>query len=114
MKQKRRKLGRRIQKRITKKREVHFICCATFLLIAVLAGRMAVTAMAGEERKETKICYKSVQIQEGDSLWTIASQYRHGSSMSTSEYIEQLKQMNCLKQDTIHAGQYLTVVYFPQ
>ena len=56
--------------------------------------------------------YKSVRIQEGDSLWEIARQYREGSSMSMDEYVNQLRQMNGLKKDTIHTGQYLTVVYF--
>ena len=41
-----------------------------------------------------------------------ANQYKDGSSMSTHEYVDQLRQMNSLKKDTIHAGQYLTVVYY--
>ena len=53
-----------------------------------------------------------VYFQEGDSLWGIARQYREGSSMSMDEYVNQLRQMNGLKKDTIHTGQYLTVVYF--
>ena len=45
-------------------------------------------------------------------LWELANQYKDGSSMSTHEYVDQLRQMNSLKKDTIHAGQYLTVVYY--
>ena len=37
---------------------------------------------------------------------------QEGSSMSMEEYVNQLRQMNGLKKDTIHTGQYLTVVYF--
>ena len=64
------------------------------------------------EGSRTTPYYKSVRIQEGDSLWGIARQYREGSSMSMEEYVNQLRQMNGLKKDTIHTGQYLTVVYF--
>ena len=67
---------------------------------------------AKEEGSRSTPYYKSVRIQEGDSLWEIARQYREGSSMSMDEYVNQLRQMNGLKKDTIHTGQYLTVVYF--
>ena len=34
--------------------------------------------------------------------------------MSAKEYVSELKRMNNLKEDTIHKGQYLTVVYFSE
>ena len=57
-------------------------------------------------------CYRSVEIKEGDSLWNIARQYKKGSHMSTEEYVKELKRMNSLRSDTIHKGQFLTVVYY--
>ena len=50
--------------------------------------------------------------QRGDSLWNIARQYKKGSHMSTEEYVKELKRMNSLRSDTIHKGQFLTVVYY--
>lgn len=88
------------------------IIIAVSLFVILLMGRTMFTSMAEEDKTLTSPYYKSIQIQEGDSLWKIASQYKEGSSMSTLEYIDQLKQMNCLTKDTIHTGQYLTVVYF--
>ena len=86
-------------------------CFAVLLFVTIFMGRTMFTSMAKEESGATPY-YKSVQIQEGDSLWGLASQYKDGSSMSTHEYVDQLRQMNGLKKDTIHAGQYLTVVYY--
>ena len=88
--------------------------CAWFVLmfvLAVIAGRTMFTSMAKEEQNRLPY-YKSIQIEEGDSLWKIANRYRDGSHMTTDEYVRELKEMNGLKQDTIHSGQYLTVVYF--
>lgn len=55
-----------------------------------------------------------MEIQEGDSLWSLAKEYREGGSLSAKEYVEELKKMNNLREDTIHTGQYLTVVYFAE
>lgn len=70
------------------------------------------TSMAKEEGSRTTPYYKSVRIQGRRQSLGIARQYREGSSMSMEEYVNQLRQMNGLKKDTIHTGQYLTVVYF--
>ena len=44
----------------------------------------------------------------------VCSGRKEGSSLSSEEYVDQLRQMNRLTEDTIHAGQYLTVVYFQE
>ncbi len=56
--------------------------------------------------------YKSVLLEEGDSLWKLAAEYSADTPYTTSEYIAQLKSINGLTDDTIHTGCYLTVVYF--
>lgn len=56
--------------------------------------------------------YKSVLISEGDSLWKIASQYCPDGVMTESDYVYELKQINGLKDDTIHSGCYLIVICF--
>lgn len=81
------------------------------VVLTVLAGHTMLTSMAKEEHTPVPY-YKSIQIQEGDNLWKIAGRYREGSSMTTEEYVKELKKMNGLKKDVIHAGQYLTVVYY--
>lgn len=95
-----------------RKRRLSATCFTVLLFVSIIMGRTMFTSMAKEEGSRNTPYYKSVRIQEGDSLWRIARQYREGSSMSMEEYVNQLRQMNGLKKDTIHTGQYLTVVYF--
>ena len=95
-----------------RKRRLTATCFTVLLFVSIIMGRTMFTSMAKEEGSRNTPYYKSVRIQEGDSLWGIARQYREGSSMSMEEYVNQLRQMNGLKRDTIHTGQYLTVVYF--
>ena len=88
-------------------------CFIMLLFVTILTGRSMLTTMAAEEEPVTvSPYYRSVEIKEGDSLWNIARQYKKGSHMSTEEYVKELKRMNSLRSDTIHKGQFLTVVYY--
>lgn len=87
-------------------------CFAVILFASGFLGHTMLTSMAKEESAAYDRYYKSIQIQEGDSLWQIAGEYCQDGPMTKDEYIKALRQMNNLKKDTIHKGQYLTVVYF--
>ena len=80
-------------------------CFIMLLFVAILTGRSMLTSMAEEEPMTVSPYYKSVEIKDGDNLWNIARQ-------STEEYIRELKRMNLLRSDTIHKGQFLTIVYY--
>lgn len=56
--------------------------------------------------------YTSILIKQGDSLWSIAGKYREHSGLTVEQYVKELKNMNGLKEDVIHSGHYLTVMYF--
>lgn len=56
--------------------------------------------------------YKSIIIESGDSLWSIAEEYRTDAYSNNQEYIDELKQLNGLTSETIHAGQHLLVAYY--
>lgn len=55
--------------------------------------------------------YTSVEVQPGDTLWTIADKYMQDET-DRADYIQELKEMNHLQNDSIHAGDYLTVAYY--
>ena len=56
--------------------------------------------------------YKSITIEQGDSLWSIAEEYCTDSYEDKREYVSELKQLNSLTSETIHAGQHLLVAYY--
>ena len=56
--------------------------------------------------------YKSIMIEAGDSLWSIAEEYKTEHHESTQDYIDDLVVLNDLSSETIHAGQYLMVIYY--
>lgn len=75
-------------------------------------GHSLMNAMAEEpEGPVLNRCYKSITIEKGDSLWTIAREYSSGTELSVKEYVDELKRMNGLGEDVIHAGNNLTVMY---
>lgn len=57
-------------------------------------------------------CYRSVEIENGDSLWSIARQYYTSDWKDLESYIEEIKQFNGISNDTIQAGGYLAVPYY--
>lgn len=89
-----------------------FLVVLIFVLGISLCGVSMLNSKAEENNgRKAVIYYKSIEIQSGDSLWTIAQEYAPCIGMTTKEYIKVLKQMNHLKKDIIHAGNHLTVMY---
>ena len=103
-----------MQKRCQKRVGVVVIVGILLLLVLFVGGRRLRVHAQNEQRVVLKRYYTSVQIQQGDSLWKYAEEYGKGSGYSKKEYVEELKRMNGLTRDEIHAGRYLTVVYFSE
>lgn len=55
--------------------------------------------------------YKSICIEEGDTLWDIAEEYMDDSVMNHDEYIREICELNNICKDDIHAGEYIIVSY---
>lgn len=55
--------------------------------------------------------YKSIMVESGDTLWSIANEYM-GATAETEAFINEIKRLNGLHGDTITAGSYLVVPYF--
>lgn len=87
------------------------------LLIMLLGSRafgssLAQNSVAAFDAAAIERFYTSIQIQQGDSLWSIAGKYKENSGLTVEQYVKELKNINGLKEDTIHSGHYLTVMYF--
>ena len=110
-----RKERARIKKRrqIVKRRMI--LLLATLFVITV--GSIVCGSIFSSAKNPTKDIpqykyYKSITIQEGESLWSIAQEYRTDAYKDTCEYIHELKELNGLTSETIHEGQHLIVAYY--
>lgn len=68
----------------------------------------------GTEPVRTK-CYKSIQVQAGDSLWSIARDNMTNEYDSIDEYLDEIADINhisYMNMDSIQEGTYLTIAYY--
>ena len=104
----------------TKKRRQVVKCRMVLLLVAVFVitiGSVAFGSVFSSAKVPAKDVpqykyYKSITIEQGDSLWSIAEEYCTDAYEDTREYVDELKELNSLTSNTIHAGQHLLVVYY--
>ena len=82
------------------------------MVVSGFFGNNLMQAMAEEESVHYHKYYTSIRLEEGDTLWTIAERFETNSGKSREEYVRELRSMNSLLDDTIHAGNFLTVSYY--
>lgn len=79
---------------------------------SIIIGTKLVRAQDEIHTSQSDIFYGSIEITSGDTLWDIAKTYTEGTEISVSEYVDQLKTMNKISDETIYAGQHLTIAYY--
>ena len=110
--QSRRQNASKVQKNSIFNRRTAVAVLAILFVCIFFTGVNLLHSQAQEKASPYHKYYTSIQIQEGASLWSIAESYKIHSGKSTAEYVHDLRQMNSLSDDTIHAGNYLTVYYY--
>lgn len=85
-------------------------------LIIILIPVAIITAVPANAQTKDQIppvaTYDSIKIEQGQTLESIAREYNTDSYYTTYEYIDEIKRINNLYSDNIHAGCYLTVISF--
>ena len=92
---------------------------AIVLLIFVSLGVLLGTSMNALASSKADVAsynkyYKSVRIEAGDTLWTIADEYIADLNIDKQEYIAEICEINDIYEDEIHAGDYVVVAYYSQ
>lgn len=85
--------------------------CIALAFILLSAGAFVIHSSAKGNHQYNK-CYTSVQVQSGDSLWSIAREYQSPVFSDTQSSIDEIKRINHIQGDEIKAGDYLTVPYY--
>ena len=91
---------------------VLFICMICVIVLSVTVPAAANESAAAAQKDPACKYYKSILIEKGDTLWTIAERYISEEYASKTNYIEEVKHMNNLRTDEIHAGNYLVIPYY--
>lgn len=88
------------------------LLCVAVAAAAAISFSMANTAEAGTPESSRYKYYTSIQIEPGSSLWNIAEKYASSEYESLEAYIQEVRQINHLDEDTIYAGSYLCIPYY--
>lgn len=82
------------------------------VFFGILLGT-GISALASNDKANAQYkYYKSICIEEGDTLWDIASEYIEGTDIDHNEYIREICELNCIYAEEIHAGDYIIVSYY--
>ncbi len=103
----------RSRRRNTVSKRIRTFTTAIILILCVCFsfGTFLASAHESEGPGAVHTYYKSIRIQPGDTLWSIAEDTITSSYDSTAEYVEVLKDMNGLTSDEIHSGSNLIIAY---
>lgn len=97
-----------------KKQTLLVLLTFSFIIGGILIGSSVLnssrTSAATEYQEE--LYYKAIEVKEGDTLWSIANTYMCEEFDSKQDYINEIKSINHLTDDTIHSGSYLTIPYY--
>lgn len=106
-------------KKIGKKKRNFSRSVVLMLLIVLFSGILIGVNIASANAKDNvvysaqnELCYKTIQIQDGDTLWDLADDYVEAGMSSKAEYIKQIKEVNHIYDDNIYAGSYLVLPYY--
>lgn len=83
---------------------------AAAVLIAATVCLTSVT-VSGSTAERNKV-YRSIMIEPGDTLWSIAETYCDTDINTLSSYIDEIREMNGISADHIRSGNYLVISYY--
>lgn len=114
-----RKSERRIRNnRIRRQKEMRKNFLLVMMTICLVAAcSISVSSFASNAKDESSTVsykyYKSITIENGDTLWSIAQEHMDMEHYdSVLDYIKEVKQMNALSGDDITYGQSLVIPYY--
>ncbi len=91
------------------------VCMIGTVLILLCIGIFVVsvkTASATDTTIQKFKYYTTITVESGDTLWSIAEEYRTEEYASLNKYIDELKSINNLTDSTIISGSSLVVPYY--
>ena len=105
-------LNQRARKVMIQKRVIAIAGILIVSLLILLESSIRTFASSRDNKPLYKY-YTSIQIEKGDSLWTLSDKYIVDGVYSKDDFIKETSELNHLtNQDELHAGDYLTIAYY--
>jgi len=102
------RLGRRTQVRLTRRGRLAVTAAAVLVVASVsvvLAGGAQALGHSGAQARPGTAAFAKVQVQPGQSLWSLAERY--DPNADTRQVIQEIQQMNSMSTDQVQPGQVL-------
>lgn len=112
MTQEERDLKRRRAKRVYQLRKRAFMTALSVTLIIAISLIVGNTRSVAENKYDPSlsVTFKSVMIESGDTLWSIASEQTEDiAEISCKDYIKEVKRLNKLGSDKLVSGDYIVL-----
>ena len=101
--------------RIIKKRKSKMIFGVIIFVALFVAGSIFVSSTVGASSIEKKKLLMRVDINYGDTLWSIAEEYAYDNGYTSyEEFIDDVKDINNISGDYIRAGGCLSVPFYEE
>lgn len=96
------------------RRNIIALMMSVFMVIAVSIFLISFSTEANDmEHQPSYKYYKSIEVANGDTLWSIAKNNIDANYYkSTYEYVAEVKRMNSLTSDNIVAGNHIIIPYY--
>ena len=85
---------------------------AVLVLVLLFSNKNITRANENGNLVEKTKYYKTIEINSGDSLWSIANEYKSGEYRSVNDLINEIKSINNIYDENIIAGEKLIIPYF--
>lgn len=78
------------------------------ILVGIVIGNTVLSASTSSATTEhtKELYYTSVEVKEGDTLWTIAEAYMSAEFVDLNTYVDEIKEVNGMYNDTILVLEY--------
>ena len=105
------KLSRR-ENQVRRQKRILAISAIVVISLIVLLGSSIHAFASNSDDVNLYTYYESVQVEDGDTVWTIADRYVNTSKISKQDYVNEICSMNHLQNGQIHAGEYIIVATY--
>lgn len=99
-------------RRMVDRRKIRWIAVIVLFVIMIFTVILATKKVTAKREGYRVKQVTSIQIQKGDTLWSIASNHMSDEYNDLNDYIAEIMVSNGLSSDKIQAGNYIIVPYY--